>query len=204
MLAARGDDSAAPEERAGVAPTPAPADESEVERLRRVSQARDKEQVEQLTARMRKLGEDLDPVVRGVAKTLPPDDEERVGPLADGADVRKWVRATQAAKELFAETESGDTGTNVARGALVAAVRGLADMTQTYELALERPQNRAALLEQARAQRDTAMGAWETAATQMDVINIAVGLGHQHPPAPGRGASAPDELPEGTDATEGG
>jgi hypothetical protein len=77
-------------------------------------------------------------------------------------------------------------------------------MLETYKLALSRDGARAELLERVRVQRDNAMAAWETASIQMDVINIAVGYGHQHPPAPGSGGKLPDALPEGTDATDGG
>ena len=128
------------------------------------------------------------------------EDAKKTGALAGRGDVAKWVKTTGDAEAEFEEFPSGDTGTNVARGALATAVRGFAEMMRTYRLALERP----ALLERARAQRDNAMDAWETAAIQIDVINIAAGFGHQHPLAPGTGAAAPDELPEGTGATEGG
>jgi hypothetical protein len=48
---------------------------------------------------------------------------------------------------------SGDTGTNVARGALATEVRGLAETTETCKLALETTAARAAALERVRAQR---------------------------------------------------
>ena len=76
-------------------------------------------------------------------------------------------------------------------------------MTETYRLAVERPTVRRELLETVRALRDDAIRAWETASIQVDVINVAVGYGHQHPPLPGGNGSPPDQLPEGTDATEG-
>ena len=74
---------------------------------------------------------------------------------------------------------------------------------QTYELALEQSNVRAALLERTRAQRDLAARTWSTAATQLDAINIDAGFGHQHvvfPSSAGPGAIPPDTLPEGTDA----
>jgi hypothetical protein len=183
-----------------VSQSPEPAETSEAERLQEVAQIRDSNQVQDLTAQMRRLSEDLDPVLRGVSKTLPPEDADETGALAGRADVDEWVKTTSAAEEEFVEFPSGDTGTNVARGALATAVRGFAEMMRTYRLALARP----ALLERARAQRDNAMDAWETAAIQIDVINIAAGFGHQHPLAPGTPAAAPDELPDGTGATDGG
>lgn len=197
VLATRDDSQPTPSTGAAVTET---AQETEAERLQEIAQTRDKNQVQELTAQMRQLSEDLDPVLRGVAKTLPHEDKKQTGPVAGRGDVEEWMKVTDEAEQAFAEAPSGDTGTNVARGALASAVRGFAEMMRTYQLAMERP----ALLERARAQRDNAMNAWETAAIQIDVINIASGFGHQHPPAPGTGAAAPDELPEGTGATEGG
>jgi hypothetical protein len=198
-LAAREGDDGAP-----VAATPEASVQSEAERLQEIAQTRDKNQVQDLTAQMRGLSEALDPVLRGVARTLPPEDEKRTGPLATRRNVAAWIRATGDAEQAFAEAPSGDTGTNVARGAVATAVRGFAEMMRTYEFARARPQDRDALLARARAQRDNAMAAWETAAIQIDVINIAAGFGHQHPPAPGVGGAPPDDLPEGTGATDGG
>jgi hypothetical protein len=98
---------------------------------------------------------------------------------------------------------SGETGTNVARGALAAAVSSVGELVATYRLALEEPANRAALLERVRGQRDVAMRAWDTGTVQLDAINIAVGYGHQHVPALGAGGLPPDDLPEGTGAIDG-
>jgi hypothetical protein len=204
MLVRGGGDGAAPTDRAASSRTPEPTPESEQQRLQRINDTRDKEQVQDLTTRMRQWSDDLDPVLRGVARTLPPGSENKVGPLADRAEVEGWRRTTASARRFFEESVSGDTGTNVARGTLAASVSGLAEMVETYKLALERGEARAALLKRVRAQRDIAMSSWETASIQIDVINIAVGLGHQHPPVPGSGGKLPDELPEGTDATEGG
>ncbi len=199
---ASGDEAQPTAERAAATPTPDPSVEREIERLRRVTQTRDKEQVEELTNRMRKYSDELRPVVAGLAKTLPPGRENAVGPLADEDEVDKWIRRTHQAREFFEESVSGDTGTNVARGAFAAAVRSLAEVAQTYKLALDEPAARAALLERVRAQRDLATRAWDTASVQIDAINIAAGFGHQHVPGLGAGGVPPDSLPEGTDATE--
>jgi hypothetical protein len=203
LVAGRGDD-AGSTGLAARSQTPEPTAESEQKRLQRITETHDKEQVQDLTTRMRQWSDDLDPVLRGVAKTLPPESKNKVGPLANRAEVEDWRRNTRSAQRFFEESVSGDTGTNVARGALAASIRGLAEMVETYKLALSSGETRPALLERVRAQRDIAVRAWDTASIQMDVINIAVGLGHQHPPAPGSGGTAPDALPEGTDATEGG
>jgi hypothetical protein len=178
--------------------------ESEAQRLQRMTQTRDKEQVQELTDLMRRYAEDLDPVVEGIDKTLPPGDPRKVGPLADADDVREWVKTTADTAKYFDETVSGDTGTNVARGAFATAVRGIQRTAETYQLALRDRDERDTLLEHTRALRDDALDAWATAGIQMDVINIAVGFGHQHPPTPGARDLPPDELAEGTDATSGG
>jgi hypothetical protein len=180
--------------------TPTP---SEVERLQEISHVRDKEQVQQLTDLMRQYGQDLDPVVRGVSRTVPPGRGHKVGPLATRAEVDGWRDRTRKAAAFFDVSPSGETGTNVARGALATAVRGLDEMVETYKLAVEAPAVRSSALERVRAQRDNAIKAWQTAGVQLDVINIAVGFGHQHPPTPGGGGQPPDDLPEGTGATDG-
>jgi hypothetical protein len=204
VLVVGGGDDPGSSPQAATSQTPEPSVESEQQRLQRITETRDKEQVQDLTARMRKWSDDLDPVLRGVAKTLPPESPKKVGPLAGRAEVEDWRRRTASAQRYFEQSVSGDTGTNVARGTLGAAINGVAEMVESYKLALGGGQTRAALLERVRAQRDIAMRSWETASIQVDVVNIAVGLGHQHPPAPGSAGKLPDELPEGTDATGGG
>ena len=158
--------------------------------------------MKELTDRARGFAEDLSPIVDGVARTLPPDSETKVGPLASAADVESWVRRTRAARRYFADSVSGETGTNVARGALAAAVNSLGELVATYRLALDDPPHRAELLERVRGQRDVVMRAWDTGTVQLDAINIAVGYGHQHVAALGAGGLPPDDLPEGTGAVE--
>jgi hypothetical protein len=201
-LLAGGDDGKQPAARAAGANAADAKIESEVEKLQRQTQTRDKQQVEDLTARMRRYADELTPLVTGVARTLPPERRQKVGPLAGGTQVEEWLRQTRAAKAYFADSVSGDTGTNVARGAFGAAVDAFAEVAETYKLALDDPGARAALFERVRAQRDLAMRAWGTASVQMDAINIAVGFGHQHVPSPGGAGTLPDDLPEGTGATE--
>ena len=204
VLLAGGDESPTPV-TASASPTPTPTAVSEQERLQEATQTRDKNQVSDLTALMRRYAEELDPVVVGVDKTLPPGEDGEIGPLASRGEVNEWVRTTREAAAFFEETVSGDTGTNIARGALATAVRGLTRVAETYRLALQRPELRRELLESARAQRDDAIEAWRTAGIQIDVINIAVGFGHQHPPTPGDSSGPPpDELPEGSGSEDGG
>jgi len=174
--------------------------ETEAAELRRITKVRDKEQVKELTERVRGFADDLGPVVDGIARTLPPGNDDKVGPLASPADVRDWVQTTRAVRGYFADSVSGETGTNVARGAFATAAGSVAELVETYRLALDD----APLLERVRGQRDVAMRAWETATVQLDAINIAVGYGHQHVPALGAGGLPPDDLPEGTGALDGG
>lgn len=174
----------------------------EAERLRRVTQTRDKEQVKELTDRTRGFADDLGPIVDGIARTLPPGNDSKVGPLASPAEVRDWVQKSRAARRFFAESVSGETGTNVARGAFAAAVNSLFEMVETYQLALDDPSSRPQLFERVRGQRDVTMRAWETGTVQLDAINIATGYGHQHVAALGAGGLPPDDLPEGTGAVD--
>jgi hypothetical protein len=198
---ASGDDVQTPG-RAAATVTPSASEQAEA--LAEASIVRDKGQVSELTALMRQYAEDLDPVVGGINKTLPPESKTKVGPLAGAREAEEWVDASKKAAAVFDETVSGETATNVARGAFATAVRGIAATAETYRLAIQEPALRRELLARARTQRDDAMKAWETAGVQVDVINIAAGYGHQHPPRPGGLGSPPDDLPEGTDATDGG
>jgi hypothetical protein len=176
----------------------------EAERLRRATQTRDKQQVQELTDRMRAYGDELGPIVDAVARTLPPERENAIGPLAEPDEVAGWIRTARGAHGYLSESVSGETGTNVARGAFAAAVDALVQMTETYRLALEQPAVREQLLERVRGQRGVALRAWETGTVQLDAINIAVGFGHQHVATLGAGGRPPDSLPEGSGATDGG
>jgi hypothetical protein len=200
VLASGGDDPGP----ASTTATVTPSASEQAEELRKASEVRDTGQVTELTALMRQYAEDLDPVVGGINKTLPPDSTTKVGPLASAREAEDWVDTSKKAAAVFDDTVSGETATNVARGAFATAVRGVARAAETYQLAIQKPALRRELLASVRAQRDDAMKAWETAGVQVDVINIEAGFGHQHPPRPGGLGNPPDDLPEGTDATDGG
>jgi len=179
--------------------------ESEAATLRKQTQVRDKEQVAELTERMRATVAALAPVIDGFAKALPPG-EKSVGPLAKPGAVAKWRTAVRKENEFFAETVSGETGTNVARGGFAAALDALNEATETYALALDDRGHRRPLLARAREQRDLAVRSWSVAATQLDAINIATGYGHQHVYLGGSeqvGGFGADPAPEGSGA-EGG
>jgi hypothetical protein len=201
VVLASGDDETPASERA-VAPG---EDESEVRRLRRQTQVRDREQVQELTDRMRGAIEDLQPVLTGLARTFPPARDDELGDLATAADVRAWRGPLRETDEYFENPPSGETGTNVARGGFSAAVDALVGSVDTYELALEAGRGREALLERAREQRNLAVRTWSVAATQLDAINIATGFGHQHVYLGGTaeaGGFGADPAPEGSGAAE--
>ena len=203
LLSGGDSEPAASSAQAADASSTASADQDEeAERIRRWTQTRDKKQVKELTDRMRDVSDDLAPVMAGLARTLPLEAKTKVGPLADRSEVEGWILKTREARDIFKESESGETGTNVARGAFAASLRSLAEATANYKLALDEPSARAALLKSVRAQWDLAVKAWSTAAVQLDAINIAVGFGHQHVATLGAGGTPPDQLPEGTGATE--
>jgi hypothetical protein len=179
--------------------------ESEAARLREQTQVRDREQVQELTDRMRGTAEALGPVLDGLARTLPPG-EERTGPLESAGAVGDWRGTVGEEDEFFADTVSGETGTNVARGGFAAALDTLGEAIESYRLAVAQPSARGPLLEQARRQRDLAVRTWSVAATQLDAINIATGYGHQHVYLGGTeaaGGFGADPAPEGSGA-EGG
>jgi hypothetical protein len=167
--------------------------ESEAAKLREQTQVRDKQQVQELTDRMRGTADTLAPVLRGMARQRVPSE----------ATVAGWRRTVRAENEFFADTVSGETGTNVARGGFAAALDALNEAVETYGLALRDPGQRAALLERAREQRDLAVRSWSVAATQLDAINIATGFGHQHVYLSGTeeaGGVGADPAPEGSGA----
>jgi hypothetical protein len=179
--------------------------DSEAATLRKQTQVRDKDQVAELTSRMRGTADALVPVLDGFGKALPPG-KKSLGPLATTAAVAKWRAAVGKENEYFAETVSGETGTNVARGGFAAALDALNEATQTYGLAVDDPGHRRQLLARAREQRDLAVRTWSVAATQLDAINIATGYGHQHVYLGGSelvGGFNADPAPEGSGA-EGG
>jgi hypothetical protein len=181
--------------------------ETEAATLRKQTQVRDKEQVKELTDRMRGTADAVGPVLSGLSRTLPPGREEKVGPVADTAAVAKWRKVVRAENAYFADTVSGETGTNVARGGFAAALDALNESVETYALAVADAGHRGALLERARNQRDLAVRTWSVAATQLDAINIATGYGHQHVFLGGSaavGGLSADPAPEGSGATGGG
>jgi len=175
--------------------------DSEAAKLRKATGVRDKEQVKELTDRMRGALEALAPVLDGLARTLPPGNDTKAGPLAGATAVAGWRKAVRDQNAYFADTVSGETGTNVARGGFASSLDALNESVETYALAVADSGHRQALLERARQQRDLAVRTWSVAATQLDAINIAVGYGHQHVYLSGSseaGGFTADPAPEGT------
>jgi hypothetical protein len=179
--------------------------ESEAAQLRRETQVRDRQQVRDLTDRMRQTVDDLGPTLAGLAKTFPPGEDERTGKLATATEVDDWRRAVHEADLYFEDPPSGETGTNVARGGFSSAVDALVGAVDTYRLALRDTASRDALLDRAREQRNLAIRTWSVAATQLDAINIATGFGHQHVylgASEAVGGFGADPAPEGSGAAE--
>ena len=167
--------------------------QSEAAKLREQTQVRDKEQVKDLTDRMRATADVVDPIVAQMHRKK----------VASAATVASWRRAVRKENEYFADTVSGETGTNVARGAFASSLDALNEAVETYALALKDPGQRAALLERAAQERDLAVRTWSYAATQLDAINIATGYGHQHVYLGGSeaaGGVGADPEPEGSGA----
>ena len=161
--------------------------ESEAAILRKQTQVRDKEQVQELTDHMRATVDAVDPVVRAMGRRR----------IASAAEVTRWRRAVRTENEYFADTVSGETGTNVARGGFASALDILSESVESYALARED----ARLLPRAKEQRDLAVRTWSVAATQLDAINIATGFGHQHVYLGGSadaGGLTADPAPEGS------
>lgn len=181
--------------------------EREAARLEREFAARDRRQVSELTEIARAARDDLAPALSGMAEAMPPEGGPRAGRPASSDEVRGWKEAVDAAAARFGDPPSGETGTNVARGSLDAAVDALGSSVLTYEAALGLPEGeRGPLLERAAAQRDLGVRVWSVGATQLDAINIQAGNGHQHVylPAPGvAGALQADPAPEGSEARGG-
>lgn len=177
--------------------------QSEAEALREQTRVRDREQVGELTERVTGMQESFVPVLDGFAASFPPG-SDRVGELATADEVAEWRGVVEEADAYFEDPPSGETGTNIARGAFNASVDTLLGATDTYALALDAEGGqREALLERAREQRDLAVRTWSVAATQLDAINISTGYGHQHVYLGGSeeaGGFGSDGAPEGSGA----
>ena len=199
LAVAGGDDDETPAQ-----PAAAPAAAESPEEIAAGFDARDKEQIEQLTVDAEAAAERLAPVMAGLEKALPREGGPAGQVPADR--VQEWLDLARDAAAPYQESISGSTGHNVARNAIRAALDGLVNAIETYRLAAEPGADVAAVHAQAAAQRDNAIRTWSTAGVQVDAINIEAGFGHQHIAGlggPEGGAQPPDTLPEGTDADPG-
>lgn len=161
---------------------PAPARsgvQQAADNIRAADAARNKTQVHTLTTLARGTAGQLAAVLSGLDAALPAPGSPAGAVDADKA--RQWRASTQAAVQSFGSPPSGDTGTNVARQSLSAATDELDIAVRTYGLATEfaDPQ-RTPLLAAAREQLDLAVRTWSVGATELDVVNIQAGYGHQH------------------------
>jgi hypothetical protein len=175
VLTSGGDEDKSPARAA----TTQDAIQAQAAKLRRASRERDKQQVKELTERMAAMLGELGPTVRGLAKTIPPE-QERIGPLASQAAVEKWRHAAAEAAKYFENPPSGETDTNVARMGFANAVDALIAAIDSYRLALADAGHRRELLEHVRAERDLAVQAWFIGGTELDAVNHKYGYGHHH------------------------
>jgi hypothetical protein len=166
-----------------------------VDELRAAEQRRDVVQIQELTSVARTTRVALEPLLADLDAAL-----DGSGP-APSADVAGWRTNVAGLVERHADSPSGTTATNVARGAFRTALTDLAIAVDLYATTSGLPAaQRPAVVEQVRRLRTAATVAWSVAATQLDQINVEAGLGHQHvflPGAPGSGAFTSDDAPEG-------
>jgi hypothetical protein len=192
VIASSGDDGSP----SGAAATRNEKIAAEAEKLRQQARERDKQQVQELTDRMRKMLGELGPAVRGLATTVPPE-QHGIGPLAGPDAVEKWSGATREAAKYFEDPPSGETDTNVARLAFAAAVDQLVGAVDTYRLALDDSAHRRALLERVREERDLAVQTWFIGGTELDAVNHKYGFGHNHIYLAPEGSGKPGDLQTG-------
>ncbi|HTF07451.1 MAG TPA: hypothetical protein VK659_04680, partial [Asanoa sp.] len=166
-----------------------------VEEIKKQEAARDLAQIKELTAVARasqavlsRVLADLDAAAAGT------------GPVS-AEEVGGWRSAVQELVDKHADSPSGTTATNVARGALRTAVNDFAIAIDLFAESLELPAaQRPAFVEIVKRARKTATVGWSVAAAQLDQLNIDAGLGHQHVylrTEQGSGAFTPDGAPEG-------
>ncbi|MDA2807459.1 hypothetical protein [Nocardiopsis suaedae] len=183
-------------------PPPGP-DPDRVAELEASESARGVEQVGALIDTTRDAHDELLPVVEGLDTALPADGSEP-GEAPGGDEVDGWADTVDGVAERLSASPSGDTGYNVARGGVRAAVEQLGSSVDVYAAALDAEGGERERLEGVAADlRTQAVRAWAVAATQLDTVAIETGHGHVHiylPAAPGSGALQPDSAPEGTGA----
>ncbi|MCM0674800.1 hypothetical protein NCC78_08870 [Micromonospora phytophila] len=149
--------------------------EAAIADMRAAETRKDAQQITELTSTARRLRDEIAPILTSIGG------EPSATRQPDPAQARQWQQVLRRAAEPFANPPSGTTATNVARGCLRNAVEQAALAVDTFAVVASAPAaNRAALTELAKRQAKGAAAAWSVAATQLDEINIAAGLGHQH------------------------
>jgi hypothetical protein len=175
--------------------------QASIAELRKAEAKRDVAQIIELTQQARQSAADLEPVLASFVTALPRD-KTAVHQSPGGEKVAHWQQVATAVAQRHAETPSGSTATNVARGGFRTATKGIVAAIDTYVAALSLPESQQSIFfELAARQRATAIAAWSVAATQLDQINIDAGNGHQHvylKASPDDGAIGADTVPEGT------
>jgi hypothetical protein len=161
---------------------------------------RDADQVVALTEQARRLVRELTPTIDALNVALPVGGAG-AGPVATMRQVDDWKAVTAKAAGEFADPPSAGTAVNIARSSLAGGTRLLDLAVDTYRVALTAAADtRGSLLALASRQRDAAVASWSIGATELDVLNIDTGHGHQHvflPSAPGQGAMTSDGAREG-------
>ncbi|GAA1008418.1 hypothetical protein Aple_069980 [Acrocarpospora pleiomorpha] len=177
------------------------ASEVAIADLRKADADRDVKQIGELTTLAKSTAAELDKVLAALALAVPRDTTTAAQPAVPEI-VRGWQDVVRKVAEKHAESPSGMTATNVARGGFRSAVNALGGALDTYALVQALPEDqRKPLLDLVSRQRSTAVMMWSVAATQLDQLNVDAGNGHQHAyltGVPGDGAIAPDQIPEGT------
>ncbi len=169
--------------------------------LRAADMRRDAEQIQKLTEQARQTRDELVPVLEGLAPAAPGRDGGPARP-ATAEQVSAWRSVTRRVVQRFENPPSGRTGTNLARAGITAAVDQLDAAVAAYAVAATLTgEARDRALAVVAEQRDLAVRTWSIGATQLDVVNVDAGYGHQHvflPAGPGAGALTPDSEPEGS------
>jgi hypothetical protein len=177
------------------------AAENAIAEIRAAEMKRDVQQITELTSSARTTAADLDKVLGGLAKALPPGGALAAQPPGSG-ELADWQRMMKQAVDRHEENPSGTTATNVARAGFRTAVTAMSIAVDAYASCQELPSDvRQTCLDLAGRQRSAAVMAWSVAATQLDQINVDAGNGHQHvylTGLPDQGAMMADNLPEGT------
>ncbi|WDZ82483.1 hypothetical protein [Micromonospora cathayae] len=170
------------------------ATERAVAQLRAEEARRDAEQIRTLTDQARLTGEQLSPIIAELDAAL------EAGRPAPADRVAAWQRTLADAKQRHADSPSGSTGTNVARGGFRTAVEGFTVAVDTYAAAGGLAAGpRGTLYALVERQHAAATTTWSMAAAQLDQLNVDAGHGHQHVHLDGGHGDgfAPDQEPEG-------